>query len=140
MPAATNGAKPHEATPAHSAPAWANGLARREDRDAAEDDSSGSFWRQGDILQPQVDERTRLAERPEIRGDIASLLDHLRELFARDRAVSSQQISTRCGICYLHYPVADLTYREEEGFYVCAGCAPALGKRRLPMVRRQQKL
>ncbi len=71
--------------------------------------------------------------------DFESLIASLRELFAQDRTVASQQDSTRCGICYLHFTVGSLTYREEEGFYVCQGCERSLGKNKVPMIRRQQK-
>ncbi len=73
--------------------------------------------------------------------DFENLIASLRELFAQDRQVAShsQQEGTRCGICYLHFTVSSLTYREEEGFYVCHGCEPALGKNKIPMIRRQQK-
>ena len=72
-------------------------------------------------------------------SDFESLIASLRELFAQDRQVASQQEGTRCGICYLHFTVSSLTYREEEGFYVCQGCERSLGKHKLPMIRRQQK-
>ncbi|HLH63788.1 MAG TPA: hypothetical protein VKV20_19080 [Ktedonobacteraceae bacterium] len=72
--------------------------------------------------------------------DFEGLIASLRELFARDRQVASQQDSTRCGICYLHYALSELRYREEEGFYVCPNCEKVLGKQSLPMIRRQQKL
>jgi hypothetical protein len=71
--------------------------------------------------------------------DFEALISSLRDLFAQDRQVASQQDSTRCGICYLHFTVSELHYREEEGFYVCPNCERALGKQKLPMVRRQQK-
>jgi hypothetical protein len=71
--------------------------------------------------------------------DFEALISSLRELFAQDRQVASQQDSTRCGICYLHFTVSELHYREEEGFYVCLNCERTLGKHILPMVRRQQK-
>src|SRR6516225_1709677 len=58
-----------------------------------------------------------------------SLISSLRELFAQDRTVASQQDGVRCGICYLHFTVSSLIYREEEGFYVCQGCEKGLGKR-----------
>lgn len=77
--------------------------------------------------------------RPEVRGDVGPLIDALHELFARDRSVASQGGTTRCGICYLHYPVAELEYREAEGYYVCLSCARAMGQTLLPMVRRQQR-
>jgi len=71
--------------------------------------------------------------------EIDNLIASLRELFALDRQVASQGDSTRCGICYLHFTISSLTYREEEGFYVCQGCERALSKQKLPMLRRQQK-
>src|SRR6185437_9198668 len=55
--------------------------------------------------------------RPEVRGEFAPLIDSLKEIFQRDRAVASQGNSTRCGICYLHFAVTELEYRESEGFY-----------------------
>jgi hypothetical protein len=71
--------------------------------------------------------------------DFEHLILSLRELFAQDRQVASQPDATRCGICYLYFPVSELYYREEE-FYVCQGCQHALGKQHLPMLRKQQKL
>lgn len=67
------------------------------------------------------------------------MLQSLHEQFAHDRQVASQPDSTRCGICYLHFPVNELHYRD-EGFYACYGCERALGKQTLPMVRKQQKI
>lgn len=77
--------------------------------------------------------------RPEVRGEVGPLIDALHGLFEQDRAIASQGGTTRCGICYLHYALADLEYREAEGYYVCHACARALGTARLPMVRRQQR-
>jgi hypothetical protein len=71
--------------------------------------------------------------------DFEAMIESLRELFARDRQVASQQDSKRCGICYLYFSGEELHYREEEGFYVCSGCAQTLGKQTLRMIRRQQK-
>ena len=71
--------------------------------------------------------------------DFENLIASLHELFVQDRQVSSQQEGTRCGICYLHFTVSSLSYREEEGFYVCHGCEPGLGKNIIPMIIRQQK-
>jgi len=71
--------------------------------------------------------------------DFEHLILSLRELFAQDRQVASQPDATRCGICYLYFPVSELYYREEE-FYVCQSCQHALGKQHLPMLRKQQKL
>jgi hypothetical protein len=77
--------------------------------------------------------------RPEVRGEVGSLIDDLRTLFERDRTVASQSGSARCGICYLHYAQSELRYREAEGFYVCPTCARALGTVEVFMVRRQQQ-
>jgi protein-arginine kinase activator protein McsA len=71
--------------------------------------------------------------------DFEALISSLRDLFAHDRQIASQQDGTRCGICYLYYTVSELHYREEEGFYVCSSCERALSKQVLPMVRRQHK-
>ena len=71
--------------------------------------------------------------------DFEGLLQSLRELFEQDRQIASQQDATRCGVCYLHYPVNELFYRD-EGFYVCSGCERALGKQHMPMLHSQQKL
>ena len=71
--------------------------------------------------------------------DFEAMLLSLHDLFEHDRQVASQQDARRCGICYLHFVVSELHYREEEGFYVCAGCERAIGKHMVPMLRRQQK-
>jgi hypothetical protein len=71
--------------------------------------------------------------------DFEDMLVSLHELFEHDRQVASQQDARRCGICYLHFVVSELHYREEEGLYVCQGCDKAASKQQLPMVRRQQK-
>jgi hypothetical protein len=67
-----------------------------------------------------------------------SLIAELRELFERDRQIASQPDSTRCGICYLHYRLSDLRWRD-EGFYICRECERLLGKQTMPMLRRQQR-
>ncbi len=77
--------------------------------------------------------------RPEVRGDVGPLIDSLHALFEHDRAVASQTGATRCGICYLHFAAADMSYRQSEGFYVCEECARALGPNQVFMVRRQQR-
>jgi hypothetical protein len=77
--------------------------------------------------------------RREVRGEVGALIDALHAVFERDRAVASQGGAKRCGICYLHFSVTELEYREDEGHYVCAGCAAVLHQARLPMVRRQQR-
>ncbi len=71
--------------------------------------------------------------------DFEGMIVALRELFALDRQVASQSECARCGVCYLHFMLSELRYRDEEGFYVCHGCERVLGKQRMPMVRRQQK-
>lgn len=77
--------------------------------------------------------------RPEVRGDVGPLIDALHALFEHDRAVASQTGAARCGICYLHFAAADMTYRQVEGFYVCEDCARALGPNQVFMVRKQQR-
>jgi len=84
-------------------------------------------------------EEDDLIPRPDVRGEVGALIDELREVFQRDRAVASGMGSARCGVCYLHVPLDALEYREAEGFYVCLDCARALGTQRLPMVRRQKR-
>lgn len=97
----------------------------RDDTTPAEEDDGDESW----TLRPRGD----------VRGDVGPLIDALHEVFVHDRAVSSQGGSTRCGICYLHFPFSELEYREAEGYYVCAGCKRALGPARLPMVRKQRR-
>jgi hypothetical protein len=75
----------------------------------------------------------------DVRGDVGALVDQLHALFAHDRAVASQAGVARCGLCYLHFTQGELVYREAEGYYVCPGCAQALGRSRVVMVRRQQR-
>jgi hypothetical protein len=77
--------------------------------------------------------------RAEARGDVGPLIDELHTVFEHDRAVASQGSNARCGICYLHFTHADLTYREAEGFYVCAQCSRSLGNTQVMMIRRQQR-
>lgn len=77
--------------------------------------------------------------RADVRGDVGPLIDSLKALFERDRGVATSGGSTRCGLCYLHYPLAELEYREHEGYYVCAACKQGLGRATVLMVRRQQK-
>ncbi|HEU0025673.1 MAG TPA: hypothetical protein VFQ25_01035 [Ktedonobacterales bacterium] len=77
--------------------------------------------------------------RGDVRGSVGGLIDSLHEVFARDRAVATQGGAARCGVCYLHFPVGELLYRDAEGFYVCESCAHALGSAHVPMVRRQQR-
>jgi hypothetical protein len=84
-------------------------------------------------------ERERLAMRPEIRGDLGLLIDDLHALFERHLTVAKQASSARCGICYLHFPTAELEYREADGFYVCPACNQDLRGQPLPMIRRQPR-
>jgi hypothetical protein len=72
-------------------------------------------------------------------SDFEQLIESLHDLFEHDRQVASQSDATRCGLCYLHFSLPELRYRE-EGFYVCENCEKSLGKRGQPMLRRQQKL
>jgi hypothetical protein len=76
---------------------------------------------------------------PDVRGDVGPLVDELHALFERDRAVASQGSTARCGVCYFHFSLVELEYREAEGHYVCPNCAKALGRGRIVMVRRQQR-
>lgn len=80
------------------------------------------------------------APREDVRGAVGGLIDSLHDLFTHDRGIASQGGISRCGICYLHFPANELTYREAEGFYVCESCGQALGVGRIVMVRRQQRL
>ncbi|MGZ6391868.1 MAG: hypothetical protein ACXWQZ_21735 [Ktedonobacterales bacterium] len=75
----------------------------------------------------------------DVRGDIGGLIDSLHDIFAQDRSLASQGNTARCGICYLHYSLTELEYREVEGYYVCADCKRTLGSTQLMMLRRQQK-
>jgi hypothetical protein len=110
------------------------------DYDVGETDGTGAIpanWRT-ERLNGGVESPPREPFRPESRGEVGSLIDSLHELFAQDRAVASQGDSARCGICYLHFPLAALEYRQAEGFFVCAACKRALGHNPLMMIRRQQ--
>jgi hypothetical protein len=71
--------------------------------------------------------------------DFEQMIESLHDLFEHDRQVASQPDSTRCGLCYLYFPVAELHYRD-EGFYICPGCAHSLGSRHVSMLRKQQRL
>lgn len=70
--------------------------------------------------------------------DFDQMIHSLHDLFEHDRQVASQLDSTRCGLCYLHFPIAELHYRD-EGFYICSGCAQSLGNHRVSMLRKQQR-
>jgi hypothetical protein len=71
--------------------------------------------------------------------DFEEMLHSLHDLFEHDRQIASQTDATRCGICYLHYSVDELRYRE-EGFYTCKECERSLGNHHVSMLHRQQKL
>ena len=85
-------------------------------------------------------ESVAVPEGRDVRGDIGPLIDSLHGIFERDREIASQSDVSRCGICYLHFNLRELHYREEEGFYICASCAQALTHNRIVMLRRQQHL
>jgi hypothetical protein len=84
-------------------------------------------------------ERERLAMRPEIRGELGPLIDDLHSLFEREIASAKQPASARCGICYLHFPIATMEYRESDGFYICQACDQAMRGKPLRMIRRQPR-
>ncbi len=70
--------------------------------------------------------------------DFNHMIESLHELFEHDRLVASQPDSTRCGVCYLHFPIVELHYRD-EGFYICPTCSHVLGHQHVPMLRKQQR-
>lgn len=115
----------------------------RSDRFVLATRAAANDWRDERDERDERDGRYEGGERParqlDVRGEVGPLIDSLRALFADNRTVASQGGVARCGICYLYFRASDLTYREQEGFYVCASCASALGTTRLPMVRRQQR-
>jgi hypothetical protein len=116
-------------------PAWAE-----EGGKAGEGDGNGdipSTWR-AERLHGGTDTTPHEPPRPESRGTVGPLIDALHDLFTQDRAMASRGDSARCGICYLHFALAALEYRDAEGFYVCEGCNRLLGHHRLMMIRRQQ--
>jgi hypothetical protein len=109
----------------------------REDARTQEDDATQLAHTP--IPPREFTERERLAQRPGIRGEVGALIDDLRGIFQRDRAVASLPNCARCGVCYHYFVTDELEYREAEGYYVCPSCAKLLGSTRLPMVRRQQR-
>ena len=111
-------------TPAHLRPAFEHD-GTRADLEAA---SAADTGRDASAFTPRGD----------VRGDVGPLIDDLRAIFQHDRATASATGGTRCGICYLHFALDALEYREDEGYYVCARCAQALGTAHVPMVRRQK--
>jgi len=78
-------------------------------------------------------------QKPSAAFDFEDMVQSLHELFVHDRQVASQLHSTRCGICYLHFLLSELQYRD-EGYYVCAQCSQTLGHQDVPMLHKQQKL
>lgn len=85
------------------------------------------------------DDEIDYSHHPDVRGEVGPLIDTLKSLFEQDRGISAGGGSSRCGLCYLHYPLSQLEYREREGFYICADCERALGSAEVFMVRRQQR-
>ena len=107
-----------------------NGYLRERERDELEDESFDGEEREVASMVPRGD----------VRGDVGPLIDDLKSVFQRDRATASASGGgTRCGICYLHFVLDELEYRDDEGYYVCGRCAQALGAARVPMVRRQKR-
>ena len=123
-----------------SAERWVDPAIFAGDEDDGEGDTNGPVpgsWRI-ERLNGGTDMTPREPFRPESRGEVGSLIDSLHAMFAQDRAVASRGDSARCGICYLHFPLTSLEYREVEGFFVCADCKRALGHQQVMMIRRQQ--
>ncbi len=116
----------------------ANGAARRPMRDPLRDPMPTSSSSVTQV--PEEEETPPSGPREDVRGAVGGLIDALHDVFTQDRAVATQGGSSRCGLCYLHFPIGELVYRESEGFYVCQACERALGSARVNMVRRQQKL
>lgn len=112
-------------TPAHLRPAFEHD-GTRADPDVG---SMAEAGRDASVFTPRGD----------VRGDVGPLIDDLRAIFQHDRATASATGGTRCGICYLHFALDALEYRDDEGYYVCPRCAQALGTARVPMVRRQKR-
>lgn len=119
----------------HAAPS-ANGAIRRAQREPLSAYTPSA-------AQPADEEEAEVelsGPRKDVRGPVGELIDALHDLFSHDRAVASLGSASRCGICYFHFPLGELVYRESEGFYVCQPCERALAGARVPMVRRQQRL
>ena len=108
-----------------------------DDADSGGDGLVPANWRI-ERLNGGTDTTPREPFRPESRGEVGSLIDSLHAMFAQDRAVASRGDSARCGICYLHFPLTSLEYREVEGFFVCTDCKRTLGHQQVMMIRRQQ--
>lgn len=129
-----------------------NGHLRERDREGERDRSytpahlRPAFERDGTRAAPEAASAAEMGHdaqeftpRGDVRGDVGPLIDDLRAIFQHDRTTASTTGGTRCGICYLHFALDALEYREDEGYYVCARCAQALGSARVPMVRRQKR-
>ncbi|HEX8032888.1 MAG TPA: hypothetical protein VF510_03530 [Ktedonobacterales bacterium] len=114
---------------------------RRADQDTPPPNTYGMQYGGADDTDDTDDDYVAQERRParDVRGDIGGLIDSLHALFAQNRSVASQGNTARCGICYLYFSVAELEYREVEGYYVCADCKRTLGSTQLMMLRRQQK-
>ncbi len=123
----------------------------QQDRGSGKGRDSGESNEQKHRAEP-AKERADRVERPErgeeserldrdgqARLDLTQLIEALHQQFEQDRSLASQNGTARCGICYFYYRVADLAYREEEGFYICQRCQRSLGNGHIKMVRRQQR-
>jgi hypothetical protein len=71
--------------------------------------------------------------------DFEQMVQSLHELFEHDRQLASQPNSTRCGICYLHFLLSEMQYRD-EGFYICSHCSQTLSQQDVSMLHKQQKM
>lgn len=142
-----DGSKQHlqASSPSHMQPAPPEpsdlARARRGEHDALPPSSYGMSHTGAGDTDDEDAEYVVHERRPQrdVRGDVGTLIDSLHDLFSQDRTIASQGNATRCGICYLHYSLSELEYREAEGYYVCADCKRALGSTQLVMVRRQQR-
>lgn len=76
---------------------------------------------------------------PSTAFDFEQMVKSLHELFEHDRQIASQPNSMRCGICYLHFLLSELQYRN-EGYYICSGCSQTLGHQNVSMLHKQRKL
>lgn len=127
-----------------------NGRGRDRERDHERTDTASyerppSAWdddhaeTEAEMLAGEDHEAPDAPPRGDVRGEVGALIDDLKALFQRDRTAASATGGTRCGICYLHFALDELEYRDDEGYYICAGCSQALGSARVPMVRRQKR-
>jgi hypothetical protein len=71
-------------------------------------------------------------------NELTEMIDSLRQLFVQDRLYAARFDATRCGVCYLTYSTDMVTYREDDGCYICSTCAKVLGNNHIPMIRRQR--